>query len=277
MTIFHSPHLLVFTFGLLGNIISFFVYLAPLPTFYRIWQKKSTEGFHALPYLVALFSSALWLCYAFLKTNTFLLITINSFGCVIEFLYFIVFIVFAANSVRMLTIRIFAMMNMGLFGLILVAIHFIPNPSNRTDVMGWICVAVSVSVFAAPLSILRQVMTTKSVEFMPFTLSFFLTLSAIMWFAYGLLLNDICIAIPNVVGFILGLLQMVVYAIYRKRKIVIMEEKKQPEQVVLKSIAVSEVFAMKKPNGNDAQLKEVIIIKQEAQEDDKLSCDKINT
>lgn len=56
-----------------------------------------------------------------------------------------------------------------------------------------------------------------------------------------------------------------------------MEEKKQPEQVVLKSIAVSEVFAMKKPNGNDAQLKEVIIIKQEAQEDDKLSCDKINT
>ncbi|CAK9328666.1 unnamed protein product [Citrullus colocynthis] len=264
MAIFHSPHLLVFIFGILGNIISFFVYLAPLPTFYRIWQKKSTESFHALPYLVALFSSALWLCYAFLKTNTFLLITINSFGCVVEFLYFIIFIIFAANPVRMLTIRIFAVMNMGLFGLILVAIHFISKPSNRVDVMGWICVAVSVSVFAAPLSILRRVMTTKSVEFMPFTLSFFLTLSAIMWFAYGLFLNDVCIAIPNVVGFILGLVQMVVYAIYRKGKLM---EGKLPEQVVVKTIAVSEVFGLK-PNGNDAQIKEVIIVKKETQEQD---------
>ena len=39
--------------------------------------------------------------------------------------------------------------------------------------------------------------------------------------------------IPNVVGFILGLLQMLLYAVYRKRKIM---EEKLPEQV--KSIAV---------------------------------------
>ncbi|XP_022991378.1 bidirectional sugar transporter SWEET15-like [Cucurbita maxima] len=236
MAIFHSPHILAFTFGILGNILSIFVYLAPLPTFYRIWQKKSTEGFHALPYLVALFSSALWLYYAILKTNTFLLITINSFGCVLEFLYLVVFIAFAANPVRMLTIRIFAVINMGLLGFILLAIHFIPKHSNAVKVMGWICVAVSISVFAAPLSILRQVIKTKSVEFLPFSLSFFLTLSAVMWFAYGVFLKDMCIAIPNVVGFVLGLLQMLLYAVYRKRKIM---EEKLPEQV--KSIAVVEV------------------------------------
>ncbi|KAG7014633.1 Bidirectional sugar transporter SWEET15, partial [Cucurbita argyrosperma subsp. argyrosperma] len=233
MAIFQSPHILALTFGILGNILSIFVYLAPLPTFYRIWQKKSTEGFHALPYLVALFSSALWLYYAILKTNTFLLVTINSFGCVLEFLYLIVFIAFAANPVRMLTIRIFAVINLGLLGFILLAIHFIPKRSNAVKVMGWICVAVSISVFAAPLSILRQVIKTKSVEFLPFSLSFFLTLSAVMWFAYGVFLKDMCIAIPNVVGFILGLLQMLLYAVYRKRKIM---EEKLPEQV--KSIAV---------------------------------------
>ncbi|GER44033.1 bidirectional sugar transporter SWEET12 [Striga asiatica] len=113
------------------------------PTFYQIYKKKSTEEFQSVPYIVGLFSATLWMYYAFLKPDTTLLITINSFGC------------------------------------------------------------------------LRQVIRTKSVEYMPFLLSFFLTLSAVMWFFYGFLRKDYNIAIPNVLGFIFGVLQMVLYAIYK--------------------------------------------------------------
>ncbi|RDX82914.1 Bidirectional sugar transporter SWEET15, partial [Mucuna pruriens] len=255
MAVMGTRHNLAITFGILGNVVSFLVYLAPLPTFYQIYKKKSTEDFQSLPYLVALFSSMLWLFYALLKIHGAApLITINSFGCVIELMYVVTYITYAHKDARKLTIKLFVAMNMGSFALVLSVIHFaLHDPSLRVSVLGWICVCVSVSVFAAPLSIMRRVYRTKSVQFMPFNLSFFLTLSAIMWLAYGLFMKDICIAIPNVLGFALGLLQMVLYGIYRNGGV---KKEKALEATVKNIVAVnplgpSEVFpiSVDDPNG----------------------------
>ncbi|KAG5523129.1 hypothetical protein RHGRI_035069 [Rhododendron griersonianum] len=159
-----SSHNLAFAFGLLGNIISFFVFLSPLPTFYKIYQKKSTEGFQSVPYVVALFSAMLLMYYAFLKDNDgILIITINSFGCLVETIYIVVYL------------------------------------------------------FYAPKKTKKQVIRTQSVEYMPFSLSLSLTLNAVMWFFYGLLIKDFNVAIPNVLGFIFGIIQMVLYGIYKRK------------------------------------------------------------
>ncbi|KAK8622428.1 hypothetical protein V6N13_117345 [Hibiscus sabdariffa] len=222
-------HVFAVAFGVLGNIISFLVFLAPVPTFYRIYKKKSTESFQSLPYQVALFSCMMWLYYALIKKTAFLLITINSFGCVVETLYISMFLAYAPKKSRMSAMKLFAAMNMGLFSLILSVTHFLVKSSIRIEVLGWINVAISVCVFAAPLNIMARVIRTRSVEFMPFNLSFFLTLSAVMWFSYGVFIKDLCVAVPNVVGFILGMLQMLLYAIYRNSDKVV-EEKKVPEE-----------------------------------------------
>ncbi|CAH8270943.1 unnamed protein product [Arabidopsis lyrata] len=240
MGVMINHHLLAFIFGILGNVISFLVFLAPVPTFYRIYKKKSTESFQSLPYQVSLFSCMLWLYYALIKKDAFLLITINSFGCVVETLYIAMFFAYATKDKRISALKLFIAMNVAFFSLILMVTHFVvETPTLQVSVLGWICVAISVSVFAAPLMIVARVIKTKSVEFMPFTLSFFLTISAVMWFAYGLFLNDICIAIPNVVGFVLGLLQMVLYGVYRNsNEKPEMEKKINSSEQQLKSIVV---------------------------------------
>ncbi|XP_049394426.1 bidirectional sugar transporter SWEET10-like [Solanum stenotomum] len=206
-----------FVFGVLGNIISFIVFLSPIPTFNKIYKKKSTEGYQSIPYVIALFSCMLWIYYAFLKTNTTLLITINSFGMLIETIYVGLFLYYAPKKARVNTVKMLLLTVVGGFGAIIVVTQFVFKGVVRGQIVGWICLIFSLCVFVAPLGIVRQVIKTKSVEYMPILLSVFLTISAVMWFFYGLLLKDVNIAAPNILGFIFGILQMILYAMYRKK------------------------------------------------------------
>ncbi|KAI3759519.1 hypothetical protein L6452_07405 [Arctium lappa] len=104
------------------------------------------------------------------------------------------------------------------FGLIVVLTQFFASGVTRGVIVGWICLVFSLCVFVAPLGVLRQVIKTKSVEYMPILLSVALTLSAVMWFFYGLLLGDFNIAIPNVLGFTFGIIQMILYFVYKNKK-----------------------------------------------------------
>ncbi|KAD0462165.1 hypothetical protein E3N88_44240 [Mikania micrantha] len=212
------PHL-TFAFGLMGNIISFLVFLSPLPTFHKIYKKKSTEGFQSLPYAVALFSAMLWIYYALLKGNTLLLITINSVGIVIETFYLCVFVFYAPKKARMESLKLIILFIVIGFGLIVLMTQFLlKSAQQRGVVVGWICLVFSLCVFVAPLGVVRQVIKTKSVEYMPILLSVALTISAVMWFFYGLLLGDFNIAIPNTLGFTFGIIQIILYMMYKNKK-----------------------------------------------------------
>lgn len=92
----------------------------------------------------------------------------------------------------------------------------------------------------------RLVVRTRSVEYMPFYLSLFLTISAVAWFAYGFLIRDLYVLVnnsqiihplvtldlvvsltftvdffqlPNILGLIFGATQMVLYVIISTRKL----------------------------------------------------------
>ncbi|KAM7274312.1 hypothetical protein ACFE04_028976 [Oxalis oulophora] len=221
--------LLTFIFGMIGNITSFIVILAPLPTFYRIVKKKSTEGFQSIPYIVALFSAMLWLFYASQKSGVFLLVIINVVGCAIETIYIALYIAYAPKQSKMYTMRLLILVNFGGFCAIMLLTHFISNGPLRVEVLGWICVIFATSVFAAPLSIMRLVIRTKSVEFMPLPLSVCLTMSAFGWLFYGIFLKDMYIMAPNVLGVLFGVIQIALYMVYRNKSPIVKEVTKLPE------------------------------------------------
>ncbi|URE08820.1 Protein RUPTURED POLLEN GRAIN 1 [Musa troglodytarum] len=249
------------------------------PTFYRVCRRKSTEGFQSVPYVVALFSAMLWVLYAFLKSDAFLLITINSFGCVIESVYVVLYFTYAPKLAKILTAKLVLVLNVGMFGSILLLTLLLPDGLKRVHVLGWICMCFSVGVFVAPLSIIvsiessdawlsflresprmhsfvdqRLVIRTKSVEFMPFMLSFFLTLSSIVWFTYGCLTKDKFVALPNVLGFAFGFLQMGLYLAFKCMKPTAVEPR-LPEHIISISVLGVEIYPIdwKTPEVNDEE------------------------
>jgi solute carrier family 50 protein (sugar transporter) len=124
------------------------------PTFYRIYKSKSTEGFQSVPYVVALFSAMLWIYYALVKSNESLLITINAAGCVIETIYIVMYLAYAPRKAKLFTAKILLLLNVGVFGVILLLTLLLAKGEKRVVSLGWVCVAFSVSVFIAPLSII---------------------------------------------------------------------------------------------------------------------------
>lgn len=228
----HRRELLVQTFGILGNIISFLVYLAPLPTFRQIYKKKSTLGYQSLPYVFALFSAMLWMYYALITDNSTLLISINSIGCFFEIIYIIVFLFYATTEAKRKAITEIVSLNVCCFGFALVFTLYQFQGDKRVDIVAWICTMVACLVFAAPLSIIWEVIKTRSVEFMPFALSFFLTLSAVVWFFYGFFKGDAFVALPNIGGFLLGVIQMVIYVVVRNAGKIVLDDQKVPEHII---------------------------------------------
>ncbi|KAI3873619.1 hypothetical protein MKW92_037811 [Papaver armeniacum] len=212
--------LIHFVFGIFGNITALFLFLAPLITFKRIVKSKSTEQFSGIPYIMTLLNCLLsaWYGLPFVSPHNILVSTINGTGAAIESIYVILFIIYAKpQKVRVKILALFTLI-LTVFAIVVLVSLFALHGNSRKLFCGFAATIFSICMYASPLSIVRLVIKTKSVEFMPFFLSLFVFLCGTSWFIYGLLGRDPFVAVPNGFGCGLGTLQLILYAIYRKNK-----------------------------------------------------------
>lgn len=97
-----------------------------------------------------------------------------------------------------------------------LALH---DHKSRKTMVGTSGMIVTVVMYASPLSIIKLVIRTKSVEFMPIHFSLFAFINSCLWMTYFLLDKDLILACPNIVGLPLGISQIVLYCMYRKQQI----------------------------------------------------------
>lgn len=243
--------------GIIGNIISLFLFLSPVPTFVRIWKKKSVEQYSAVPYLATLVNCLVWTLYGLpmVHPGSILVVTINGSGTAIECAYIILFLIFCDKKKRLKVVLVVLLELIFIGVLALLVLSLAHTHKKRSTVVGTICILFNIMMYASPLAVMKLVISTKSVEFMPFFLSFASLANGVAWTTYALIRFDPFITIPNGLGTLFGVAQLILYATYYKSTQRLLAERKlNAKEVNLSEVVVADQEQLKKAaNGHASQ------------------------
>ncbi|GAV72556.1 MtN3_slv domain-containing protein, partial [Cephalotus follicularis] len=160
----------------------------------------------------------LWVFYGlpFVHPNSILVVTINGAGLAMELIYLVIFFIYTNKKGRVRVIGWFFIELVFLATVVACTLLLRHTHEERSALVGVICVIFAVLMYASPLTVMHKVIQTKSVKYMPFSLSLASFLNGSIWVAYALIGFDPFILIGNGLGAILGAIQLILYACYCK-------------------------------------------------------------
>ncbi|XP_012459952.2 bidirectional sugar transporter SWEET4, partial [Gossypium raimondii] len=188
------------------------------PTFVKIYKKMAVEEFKPDPYIATAMNCMLWIFYGLpmVHPDSILVVTINSIGLAMELIYLSIFFLYAPNKGRAKVIGWLALEILFLGVVAACTLTLRKTHAQRSDLVGILCVIFGVLMYASPLTVMRKVIKTKSVKYMPFYLSLANFLNGVIWVTYALIRFDLYILIGNGLGALSGAIQLILYACYFK-------------------------------------------------------------
>ncbi|XP_074320456.1 bidirectional sugar transporter SWEET4-like [Silene latifolia] len=202
--------------GIIGNVTSFLLFLSPAPTIWRIWKNKSVEEFKFHPIIAGIMNCVMWVFYSmpFVHPHSILVTTVNSLGLVMYIVFNIIYLTYADGKKRRSMSLYYIAEVIFLAALACITMLVFHTHDHRSTFVGIFCDIFGIILYGSPLTIMWKVIKTKSVEFMPPSLSLAGFLNGVVWSAYALVRFDLYILIGNGIGGILGFCQLVLYACY---------------------------------------------------------------
>ncbi|XWS61577.1 hypothetical protein CRYUN_Cryun07bG0137400 [Craigia yunnanensis] len=158
-----------------------------------------------------------WVIYGLpmVHPNSTLVMTINGTGTAIEVVLLTLFLIFCHDKRKRFEVLLIVLVELIFIAvvttLVLTVVH---STERRSMVVGIIAILFNIMMYASPLSVMKLVISTKSVEYMPFFLSLASFANGVAWTTYAFLPFDPFIAVPNGLGTLFSLAQLLLYATY---------------------------------------------------------------
>ncbi|KAG6476650.1 hypothetical protein ZIOFF_065895 [Zingiber officinale] len=140
--------------GVIGNIISFGLFLSPMPTFVKIFKKKAVEDFSPIPYLATTLNCMFWIFYGlpFVHPNSILVSTINGIGLAFEVFYLSIFFAYASRQGRVAMVLIVEIVFTAVVATLVL--HFAHTHEKRSFIVGILCIIFGICMYVSPLSVM---------------------------------------------------------------------------------------------------------------------------
>ncbi|OWM65389.1 hypothetical protein CDL15_Pgr008979 [Punica granatum] len=225
----------------------------------KIYKNKSVQAFKPDPYVMTVLNCMMWVFYGmpFVHPDSTLVWTINGAGLIMELIYVSVFLIYSNWPIRRKILVVLLIEVIFMAAVVLVTMLALHTTKKRTLVVGILAIIFNIGMYASPLTVMKRVIKTRSVKYMPFYLSLANFANGLIWTVYALLKFDINLLVdppkpslflcyrvwfqrlsisedvsvylmivrsffflseqlPNGLGALSGLVQLILYAIYYK-------------------------------------------------------------
>ena len=208
-------------FGWVGNALALYFYIAPIVPFVKVIKGQMTwKQSPGVLLLCSFLNCILWSDYG-LITNQFLLYLANGLGGTITLIYITIFLIHVADRKVLLSL----FYNFFLICCI-VEIYFVFYYLVPFKVTGIIANVFNVLMYAAPGEKIYQICKGASYQLIPIWSTIGGTACSTSWMCYGIYQKDYYVVIPNALGVLASIVQIVIFIIYRKKQ----KNKEQSEE-----------------------------------------------
>eukprot|EP00644_Phytophthora_capsici_P003187 jgi/Phyca11/561629/estExt2_Genewise1.C_PHYCAscaffold_70520 len=163
----------------------------------------------ALPVLSMVGNCVAWGLYGLLIGDYFPLVATNIVGMILSLFYLVVYYRYETHKCSLLLeILATAIVLVGLVLYPFVAASEGVKQETIEDIVGYVTVAISAVMFGSPLVLVKRVIQERNTELLPLTMIVAGAVNCLLWLAYGLLLENSFVVVPNAANLLLGVVQL---------------------------------------------------------------------
>ncbi|XP_077290528.1 sugar transporter SWEET1 [Arctopsyche grandis] len=177
----------------------------------RKYVQKGTAGESSgFPFVCGILLCGLWHRYGWLKGDNSIIL-VNSIGVLLQLSYVFVYYRYTIRK-SIVLYQVLAVFT--ILGIVYSYTLYETNEKLAIERTGLISSVVTLIFIAAPLTMLLHVMQVRSTETLPFPIILMSSIVSILWFLYGLIVEDPFMVVTNAIGAILAVCQLFLFVIY---------------------------------------------------------------